>query len=388
MYQNRASLWSDRALKLSASQGAVVIVCPGGLENGGGIGRQMGYFLRALDKSGASPSYRLLDSRGPWFLGAAKFWSVLSAGYLAMCMLRLALARFSPTRTITHINITGRGSTLRKLFVVAAAQSVGLRYLLHVHDYDYTADYLRRRKWLQSAVRRMFRGAARVVVLGERDKASLQSTLHLDPAKILVMHNAVPDPQACSAPDVASGPARILFLGYLSDRKGVPELIAALGSPELKRLDWHATLAGGGDAKAYREMAAQHGIDDRIDFPGWLDRAAVEQSCMQAACIVLPSHAEGLAMAVLEGLSHGLAVITTPVGAHAEVIEPEISGLLVPPGDVKALAESLCRVIEDLDLRTRLQQGARRRFLEKFEISAYAKRMSALHSDVLADTEA
>ena len=43
-------------------------------------------------------------------------------------------------------------------------------------------------------------------------------------------------------------------------------------------------------------------------------------------------------MSVLEGLAHGLAVVATPVGAHAEVIEPERSGLLTPPGDVAALA--------------------------------------------------
>jgi len=388
MYHNRASLRSDNAIKLTPGQGRVIIVCPGGLENGGGIGRQMGYFLRALDKSGCLLSYRLLDSRGPWFLGAAKVWSLLSAGYLAACIARLILARFSRTRTIAHINITGRGSTLRKIFVVAAVQTVGLPYLLHVHDYDYAADYLRRGAWLQSAVRRMFRGAARVVVLGARDKASLQSALQLDSAKVLVMHNAVPDPHPQIDHSAANGPPMLLFLGYLSDRKGVPELIAALGNPLLKRLDWQATLAGGGDASAYRAMAAQYGIEDRIAFPGWLDRAAVEESCLQAACIVLPSHAEGLAMAVLEGLSHGLAVITTPVGAHAEVIQSEVSGLLVPPGNVKALAESLCRVIEDRDLRTLLQQGARRRFLEKFEISAYAKHLSALHSDLLADAEA
>ena len=63
---------------------------------------------------------------------------------------------------------------------------------------------------------------------------------------------------------------------------------------------------------------------------------------------MLPSHAEGLAMSVLEGLAHGLAVVATPVGAHAEVIEPEQSGLLTPPGDVAALAASRSiRVIGD-----------------------------------------
>ena len=64
-------------------------------------------------------------------------------------------------------------------------------------------------------------------------------------------------------------------------------------------------------------------------------------------------------MSVLEGLSYGLAVITTPVGAHLEVIEPEVSGLLVPPGDIPALAEALVRVIEDENLRNRLRRGAR-----------------------------
>ena len=62
-------------------------------------------------------------------------------------------------------------------------------------------------------------------------------------------------------------------------------------------------------------------------------------------------------MSVLEGLSHGLAVITTPVGAHSEVIEPEVSGIMVPPGDVAALADALVRVIEDESLRSRLAKG-------------------------------
>jgi len=110
----------------------------------------------------------------------------------------------------------------------------------------------------------------------------------------------------------------------------------------------------------------------------------VDAACAEADILVLPSHAEGLAMSVLEGLAHGLAVVTTPVGAHAEVIEPEMSGLLVPPGDVAALTEGLARVIEDRDLRARLQHGARRRFLEKFEVTAYAARLSALHVALLA----
>ena len=61
-------------------------------------------------------------------------------------------------------------------------------------------------------------------------------------------------------------------------------------------------------------MAASLGLAGRITLPGWLDGVAVRQACMDADVLCLPSHAEGLAMAVLEGLAYGLAIIATPVG--------------------------------------------------------------------------
>ena len=77
-----------------------------------------------------------------------------------------------------------------------------------------------------------------------------------------------------------------------------------------------------------------------------------------------------MAMAGPEGLAKGLAAITTPVGAHPEVVEPEVSGLLIAPGNVEALSGALVRVIDDKGLRQRLRAGARRRFLEKFDINS------------------
>jgi glycosyltransferase involved in cell wall biosynthesis len=146
---------------------------------------------------------------------------------------------------------------------------------------------------------------------------------------------------------------------------------------------WRATLAGGGPIDEFRKLADDLGILDRLCFPGWLDQVGVRTLCADADVLVLPSHAEGLAMSVLEGLSHGLAVITTPVGAHPEVIEPDVSGILVPPGDVVALADALVSVIEDGTLRHRLARGARDRFLEAFDVRRYAARLEQLHAGLL-----
>src|SRR5262249_37817144 len=131
--------------------------------------------------------------------------------------------------------------------------------------------------------------------------------------------------------------AQILFLGRLSDRKGIPELIRALADPQLAALPWHATLAGDGDLALYRRQAKKDGVAHRIAFPGWLDRDGTERLLRAADILVLPSHDEGMAMSVLEGLAYRLCVVCTPVGALAEVIEHDVSGILVRPGDAAGL---------------------------------------------------
>jgi glycosyltransferase involved in cell wall biosynthesis len=346
----------------------------------------MGYFLQA--RLGHPISYCIVDTRGPWFLGSSPLCIGFSVAYLAGALLRLATIRLFARPCVVHANITGRGSTVRKVVLLTFARAVGLRYLLHVHDYDYAGEYRQRRGLTRALIATIFRGAEKVLVLGSRDREALARLLQLPQHQIAVMPNAVPDP----LPDAAgtrspAGPCHILFLGHLGTRKGVPELLQAFAQPVLLSRQWRATLAGGGPVDEYRRLASNLGVAERVEFPGWVDEAQVRKLCANADVLVLPSHAEGLAMAVLEGLSHGLTVVTTPVGAHPEVIEPDVSGILVPPGDVEALAGALVRVIDDDSLRRQLGAGARRRFLEKFDVRGYAERLNQLHASLLRNSQ-
>lgn len=362
----------------------VLIVVPGGLEHGGGIARQMGYFLRAHHDSKQRLHYRVIDSRGPWFLGSSPLHIISSIAYFGRAILTLSRACLS-SPCVAHVNITGRGSTLRKVILLMIGRALGLRYVLHVHDYDYAEYYRSQRAFLQKLIATTFRRADAVIVLGRQALETISETLQLSEDRMVILHNAVPDPAPrLDRRSVPGTPCRLLFLGYLSDRKGVANLLKALASPAVKHLRWQATLAGDGPIDMYRDVANELGILGSLSFPGWLDQRSVNELCAGADALVLPSYAEGLAMSVLEGLSHGLAVITTPVGAHSEVIEPEVSGLLVPPGDIPALADALVRVIQDEGLRSRLARGARARFLEKFDVRRYAVRLEQLHADLFA----
>jgi glycosyltransferase involved in cell wall biosynthesis len=376
------SMKRDRANTRGSTIPTVLVVAAGGLEHGGGIGRQMGYFLRAHQQTEQRLRYQVVDPRGPWYLAESPRHVIGAAIYFGRAILTLCRTCLA-SPCVAHVNVAGRGSTIRKIILLTVGRALGLRYVLHLHDYDYAEYYRSQGAFLKKLIIMMFRRAAAVVVLGRRDLEVVSQLLQLSKDRITVLHNAVPDPGP--NPDrrrVPGTPCRLLFLGHLSTRKGVPDLLVALASPAVKHLRWQATLAGGGPIDEYRNLAKDLGILDSVCFPGWLDEARASELCANADVLVLPSYAEGLAMSVLEGLSHGLAVITTPVGAHLEVIEPEVSGILVQPGDTTALADALVRVIQDEILRNRLAKGARDRFLEKFDVRGYAARLEQLHADL------
>lgn len=351
----------------------------GGRERGGGIGRLVGNIVDAAAAGGVE--HLVTDTRGPR-------WSVPgSPARLAGALAALAADRVSAPGRIQHVHVAGRGSTARKLVLTAAARAMRMPYVLHLHDYDYAADVLRRPPRLQAAIRAMFAGAERVIVLGQRDAGTVTGLLGVPAARVEVLHNCVLDPGMPPARHPRAAPG-IVFLGQLSERKGVPELLRALASPQLAGLGWRAVLAGDGPVERFRAEADGLGLAGRVSMPGWLGEAETRALCASSDILVLPSHSEGMAMAVIEGLAHGLAVVTTRVGAHEEAITDGATGRFVPVGDVPALAEALARLVTDPAQRARLGAEGRALFVSRFSMSAYMRRLDGVYGRLVEDVRA
>lgn len=300
-------------------------------------------------------------------------------------VLMMAKDRIVAPARIHHIHIAGRGSTTRKLILTEAARFLGCVHVLHLHDYDYASDFAARSPRQQLLIRRMFQYADCVVALGQRDRRTLMALLGVDEHRIVVARNCVPDP---GAHDIRVGGAPlIVFLGRLSERKGVRELLLALSHPIMKELRWRAVLAGDGPVEDYRRQAAAMALSGLVEMPGWLDANDAHALCASADILVLPSHAEGMAMAVIEGLAHGLAVVTTRVGAHEEVICDGETGIFVPVGDENALAAALAKLITDPETRIHLSAKGRAHYLNQFSMKAYMQSLEKLYEAVSAQPQ-
>ncbi|SFA77132.1 Glycosyltransferase involved in cell wall bisynthesis [Rhizobium sp. NFR07] len=347
---------------------------PGGCEKGGGIGRLVGYIVDTAKRTGGR--HLVTDTRGPRWSAATSPMRLFGA------ILAMAKDRLLAPRRIHQIHVAGRGSTARKLILTEAASLFGCVHLLHLHDYDYAADFATRSPRQQWLIRRMFRRADCVVVLGQRDRMTLATLLGVDDRRIVVARNCVPDPGAGGVRIDAT--PLIVFLGRLSERKGVPELLLALSHPAMTDLSWRAVLAGDGPVDDYRNKAIAARLSERVEMPGWLDADETQSLCASADILVLPSHAEGMAMAVIEGLAHGLAVVTTRVGAHEEVITDGETGVFVPVGDPDALAAALAKLLADPAALKHLSVKGRAHYLNHFSMNAYMRSLEELYEAVLA----
>jgi glycosyltransferase involved in cell wall biosynthesis len=123
--------------------------------------------------------------------------------------------------------------------------------------------------------------------------------------------------------------------------------------------------------RALLEREAQsYGVAERVKFLGSLPREAVRQCLNQADAFVLNSTYEGLPHVVLEAMTAGLPVIATNAGGTGEVVENNVTGLLVPAGDAFALKAAVERLWREPALGRQLAAKAARQLTTRFHFDA------------------
>lgn len=187
-------------------------------------------------------------------------------------------------------------------------------------------------------------------------------------------------------------PSDAVVVGYLGamDRahafKGVPVLLEAFARlpPGAARL----LAVGGGDLRIeYQRRADELGIGDRAHWPGIVPAGELAAHVAAMDVLVLPSMgggAESFGIVLIEAMASGKPAIATDIPGVRRVVDQDLNGFLVPPGDAEALAARLRQVVEDRGLRARLGVHGRNKAVERYDWRRIAERLEGEYDAVLA----
>jgi len=203
-------------------------------------------------------------------------------------------------------------------------------------------------------------GRARVVVCAST--ALAEEARALGAGDVRVVPSGVVMPDSVGEPDE---PPHALYVGRLSEEKGVRELAEATDGLPL-------VVVGDGPLRPLFPQTV--GFVAPRELRPYYERAAV---------VVVPSRREGYGMVAREAMAHGRPVVATSVGGLADAVEDGVTGLLVPPGDVRALRAATERLLSDPRLRTRLGDAARAR-VASMSPAATAAALARVYAEALS----
>lgn len=296
--------------------------------------------------------FRLLRFRGPRAVEGSAFYTALPA------VLAREITRFRAEVIIAQSPFEGLAAITARRFVTNRPAVV-----IEVHG-----DWRTAARLYGSPARRLYAAAA--------DRAALYALERADATRALSDYTAGLVRAATGRHPVGVFPAYFDYESFAAGpRAPLPEVATAVWIGALQRgknvdgfVDgWRIVadrlpqarlvMIGDGPLRPLAERLAAD-LPGRVELIWELAPPEVARRLDQATVLVLPSLSEGLGRVILEAFMRGRPVVAAAVGGIPDLVMPERNGLLVPPGDVDALADALVRVLHDRALADRLGRAA------------------------------
>lgn len=177
----------------------------------------------------------------------------------------------------------------------------------------------------------------------------------------------------------------VLITGRLTATKGIRYLVEAVPKILEEYPEASFVCIGPGNSMPYKRRLKKMGIpENKFAFLGYLkERSELIKYYRASSVFLVPSLYENLPIRMLEAMACGVPVVASNICAISEAIDNGVNGILIPPGSVNELANAVCSLLSDSNLRRKMGDNARKTTLEKFDWSVNAIRTAEVYQRIL-----
>lgn len=306
---------------------------------------------------------------------AARLWRLLASPFALAARIKLADA------DLVHINTSlNRCAFWRDLAYLIVARLCGAHVVYHVHGGLLPRAFAAQDHLPERLLRLALQLPDVIVVLASCELAAYCD--FVPQQSILALPNGIDvAPYRRRARHVPPhAPLRLVYVGRLAERKGLEETLRGLARARADGVAATLAVAGSGPAEAHlKALAASLELADAVRFVGPVFGDAKPSLFDAADVLMLPSHAEGLPYALLEGMAAGLAVVTTRVGGIPDVAIEGMHAIFVPIGDADAIGDAIARLARNRAMAARMGTACARRIAQFYTVERLAGDLAYLY---------
>lgn len=279
---------------------------------------------------------------------------------------------------LVHFNIAvDKNGLLRDSPLILIAKIFRKRLILHLHGGEYLL-HKKVPKWMNVILNLIFSGNDPIIVLSTKEAEIIRRKYKCN--KVYVLPNCIDLKEAKTFKrGKNNGILKILFMGRISENKGIEYIYEALQNLKNERYLFEFYLAGKGPDETEYVKKFRNILGDSFIFKGIV--AGDQKSDLLRNCNVflLPSFFEGLPVALLETMAFGLVPITTPVGSIKNLIDDGKNGIIVNVKSVKEIENAIKRLINDTNCRQVLSDNAREHIFLNYDPEQYISNLNKIY---------
>lgn len=253
---------------------------------------------------------------------------------------------FHPEIKIVHVQGSVGASFWRKAIFIYIAKFFHKKVVWHMHAGRFAVFYQQHRY----AVRKVVNKSDVIIALSEYWKEYFKN--EFPTKRVEIIKNVISAPRVHKQ---QTGYFTLLFLGLLGKNKGIYDLLECIWDHKVEfqgKLKLY--IGGNGEIEHVKQLIKENGIADIVIFEGWVSGDKKIELLNKSDAYILPSYKEGLPISILEAMSYGMPIISTPVGGIPEIVSNGENGYLVEPGNKEDIYKAIISLLNDSDLRNRM----------------------------------
>jgi glycosyltransferase involved in cell wall biosynthesis len=353
-------------IKIKQAVKEVLYIAPGNQNSKGGIGLCVNNYSKHMSDFKVLVTHRF---KSRW----------LNSIWFPLCILELLILLIKDRELkILHIHGASKGSFYRKYILYVFARFFSNKKIIyHIHGGGFRDFYLGSSKFVQRRVRYMINSVDLVICLSEKWKHFYTSAFK--PKQIKILNNMILPPNNTERMN-SNDKYKLLFLGLIGDNKGIFDLIKTIAKNK-KQFENKLELkvAGNGEVDRLTNTISKWNIQNMVHFEGWADEKKKEELFRSADAFILPSYKEGLPLSILEAMSYGLPIISSKVGGIPDLLHKGKNGILVVPGNQRAIKNAIVKLMNNKDLCKNYSQNSAKTVVDFYPDRVLKSLLSIYH---------